>query len=146
MANFFFDTTALAKHYCLELGTHKVNELLGEKRNQVILAECTVTEMFSTLNKKVRRNDITRDDFFTFVYKFESDLDQGLFKFIDITPQVIKNSKLLLLHHSYLRFATALQLACAVEVFALKPTIVSSDVHFLEVSKTTGFKILNPEK
>ncbi|MHB8481221.1 MAG: type II toxin-antitoxin system VapC family toxin [Nitrospiria bacterium] len=146
MAYFFFDTTALAKHYCLELGTHKVNEILNEKRSHIILAECTITELLSTLNKKVRRNDITRDDFYTIVYKFESELEQGLFQFIDMPPPVIKNSKLLILQHSYLRFATALQLAYAIEIFALKPTIVSADIHFLEICKISGFKVLNPEK
>lgn len=146
MAYFYFDTTALAKRYCLELGTHKVNEILQEKRNQVILSECTVTELFSTLNKKVRRNDLTRDDYYTVVYKFESDAELGLFKIIDMSPMVIRSSKLLLLQHPYLRFSTALQLSYAIEVFALKPTIVSSDIHLLETCKLSGFKILNPEK
>ena len=146
MAYYFFDTTALAKRYCLELGSNKVNEIFHEKKNRVILGEPAVTEFFSTLNKKVRRNEITRDDFYTVVYKFESELEKGLFHFIDVTPQVIKNSKLLLLYHSFLRFSTALQLALAVEVFALKPTVVTSDAHFLEISKISGFKTLNPEK
>ncbi len=146
MAYFFFDTTALAKRYCLELGTHKVNEILHEKRNQVIFSECAVTELFSTLNKKVRRNDLTRDDYYTVVYKFESEVEQGFFKIIDMSPLVIRNSKLLLLQHPYLRFSTALQLSYAIEVFALKPTIVSSDIHLLEICKLSGFKILNPEK
>ncbi|MBI1820379.1 MAG: type II toxin-antitoxin system VapC family toxin [Nitrospirae bacterium] len=146
MAYFFFDTTALAKRYSLELGTHKINEILNEKKSHVVLAECTVTELFSTLNKKVRRADITRDDFYTIVYKFESEMEHGLFQFIDMTPTVIKNSKLLLLQHSFLRYATALQLAYAIEIFALKPTIVASDIHFLDICKISGFKILNPEK
>jgi predicted nucleic acid-binding protein len=146
MAYFFFDTTALAKRYCLELGTHKVNEILHEKRNQVIFSECAVTELFSTLNKKVRRNDLTRDDYYTVVYKFESEVEQGFFKIIDMSPLVIRNSKLLLLQHPYLRFSTALQISYAIEVFALKPTIVSSDIHLLEICKLSGFKILNPEK
>jgi len=146
MATFFFDTTALAKRYCLELGTHKVNEILTEKRNQVILAECTATELFSTLNKKVRRSDLTRDDFYTVVYKFESEVNQGLFKVINMSPLVIRNSKLLLLQHPFLRFSTAMQISYAIEVFSLKPTIVSSDLHLLETCKLTGFKILNPEK
>jgi hypothetical protein len=146
MAYFFFDTTALAKRYCLELGTHKVNEILHEKRNQVIFSECAVTELFSTLNKKVRRNDLTRDDYYTVVYKFESEVEQGLFKIIDMSPLVIRNSKLLLLQHPYLRFSTALQLSYAIEVFALKPTVVSSDLHLLETCKLSGFKTLNPEK
>ena len=146
MAYFFFDTTALAKRYCLELGTHKVNEILHEKRNQVIFSECAVTELFSTLNKKVRRNDLTRDDYYTVIYKFESEVEQGLFKIIDMSPLVIRNSKLLLLQHPFLRFSTALQLSYAIELFALKPTLVSSDIHLLEASKLSGFKILNPEK
>lgn len=146
MAYFFFDTTALAKRYCLELGTHKVNEILHEKRNLVIFSECAVTELFSTLNKKVRRNDLTRDDYYTVVYKFESEVEQGLFKIIDMSPLIIRNSKLLLLQHPFLRFSTALQLSYAIELFALKPTLVSSDIHLLEASKLSGFKILNPEK
>lgn len=146
MAYYFFDTTALAKRYCLELGTHRVNEILQEKRNQIILAECTVTELFSTLNKKVRKNDLTRDDYYTVVYKFESELDQGLFKIINMSGLIIRNSKLLLLQHSYLRFSTALQISYAIEIFSLKPTVVSSDLHFLDICKLTGFKILNPEK
>ena len=146
MAYFYFDTTALAKRYCLELGTHRINEILHEKRNQVILSECTVTELFSTLNKKVRRNDLTRDDYYTVVYKFESEVEQGLFKIIDMSPLVIRNSKLLLLQHPFLRFSTALQLSYAIEVFSLKPTVVSSDLHFLDTCKITGFKVLNPEK
>jgi len=146
MAYFYFDTTALAKRYCLELGTHRINEILHEKRNQVILSECTVTELFSTLNKKVRRNDLTRDDYYTVVYKFESEVEQGLFKIIDMSPLVIRNSKLLLLQHPFLRFSTALQLSYAIEVFSLKPTVVSSDLHFLDTCKISGFKVLNPEK
>jgi hypothetical protein len=146
MAYFFFDTTALAKRYCLELGTHKINEILLEKRNQVILAECTITELYSTLNKKVRKNDLTRDDYYTVVYKFESEIEDGLFKIINMSPLVIRNSKILLLQHPYLRFSTALQISYAIEVFALKPTMVTSDLHLLDTCKLTGFKILNPEK
>lgn len=146
MAAYFFDTTALAKHYCLELGSNKINEILQDKKNRVILGECAVTELYATLNKKVRRNEITRDDYYTIVYKFESELEQGLFHFIDITALVIKNSKLFLLYHPALRFSTALHLSLAVEVFALKPTVVSADSHLVETAKVCGFKVLNPEK
>lgn len=146
MASYFFDSTALAKHYCLELGSNKINEILQDKKNRVILGEVAMTELFATLNKKVRRNEITRDDYYTIVYKFESELEKGLFHFIDLTSQVIKNSKLFLLYHPALRFSTALHLSLAVEVFALKPTLVSADAHLIEVARVCGFKVLNPEK
>jgi hypothetical protein len=54
MADFFWDTSALVKHYHPELGTSKVDELLQTAASRHAISRLGVTETFSVFAGKVR--------------------------------------------------------------------------------------------
>ena len=54
MAVYYFDTSALVKHYQVEQGTALVDAILGDPSHQVILGRFGVTEVVSALAQRAR--------------------------------------------------------------------------------------------
>jgi hypothetical protein len=63
MADRFFDTSAAAKDYRLEVGTAKVDALLAEAGARHFLSDLSVVELHSVLARLVRTGQITVADF-----------------------------------------------------------------------------------
>ena len=63
MPHYFFDTSALVKHYHTELGSPKVDQILGEAGSASSIARLTLTEVPSVFAKKVRTGEIVDADF-----------------------------------------------------------------------------------
>ena len=51
---YFFDTSALVKHYHTELGSPKVDQILGDPTSDFSIARLTLVEVTSVFAKKVR--------------------------------------------------------------------------------------------
>ena len=58
MPRYFFDTSALVKHYHAELGSLTVEQILGESSSDYFIARLTLTEVPSVFAKKVRIGEI----------------------------------------------------------------------------------------
>jgi hypothetical protein len=80
------------------------------------------------------------------MYRFELDITQGLFHFLGMDHQMIKNSKLLTLKYGSLRAYHSLHLALALALAAVKPTVVATDGTLLAICQEEGLKVFNPEK
>jgi predicted nucleic acid-binding protein len=59
----FFDTSALVKRYHRELGTEVVDAAFGDKDAVKMIPDMSVVGFYSAFAKKVRKVEITAEDF-----------------------------------------------------------------------------------
>ena len=79
MPYYYFDSTALVKRYSMERGTRVVNKLMVKRGKVAILPMWSVTDFYSALSVRAQQGEITRDDCYSVLYKFEMEASQGLF-------------------------------------------------------------------
>lgn len=80
MADRFFDTSAVAKHYRVEVGTAKVDALLAEAGSRHLISTLGVVELHSVLARLVRTGQITAADFHLARGRFLADIAGGLWQ------------------------------------------------------------------
>ncbi len=145
MRFFYLDTTALVKHYHLELGSRAVDDLIHHTGHAVVLGAPTIVDLYGLLNRRVETGEITRDDYFTTVVTFEAEMAQGRFQFLNVDAATLKNIRLLILRHNRLGVQQGLHLALSMELLSLKPTVVTTDPTLLSACEAEGLKVMNPE-
>ena len=79
MPYYYFDSTALVKRYSMERGTRIVNKLMVKRGKVAILPTWTVTELYSAFSNRAQQGELTRDDCYSVIHKFERESAQGLF-------------------------------------------------------------------
>ena len=82
MPYYYFDSTALVKRYSMERGTRIVNKLMVKRGKVAILPTWTVTELYSAFSNRAQQGELTRDDCYSVIHKFERESAQGLFQFV----------------------------------------------------------------
>ena len=145
MPYFYFDSTALIKRYSRERGTRMVNKLLVKRGKVAVVPAPCVVELNSILANCAKKEQLTRDDWYSVVFRFELEAAQGLFHFVSPTHDTYSSAKELSLHHPHLRPTQLLHLALAVELKPLRLTMVSADRELLEACRPYGIKQINPE-
>lgn len=132
----FFDTSAFVKRYIEEPGTDKVVEICGQADSLVLCVIC-LPEMISTLNRLVRENRLSADD-----YQKTRDLILREIEDVEIcyvTPDVVTQT-MRCLENNALRAMDALHLGCALIV---EPDLfVSSDHRQLEAARREGLEAM----
>jgi hypothetical protein len=146
MPYYYFDSTALVKRYSMERGTRIVNKLMVKRGKVAILPTWTVTEFYSSFSNRAQQGEITRDDCYSVIHKFERESIEGLFQFIAPTVETYLATKELVMEYPFLRAQQVMHLALALELKPLRLTVVSADVQLLAASKTAGLHIINPEE
>ena len=128
----YFDSSALAKGYVLELGTEDVRELL---ESCTAVATCTlgVAEVISVLCRHVRERRLPRQQYLT--VKATLMADAADMELVQITDSVL-NQSVHLLESSALGGADALHIASALVWEA--DLFVSSDARQLEAARRAG--------
>ncbi|MBI3603653.1 MAG: type II toxin-antitoxin system VapC family toxin [Nitrospirae bacterium] len=145
MPFYYFDTSALVKRYSRERGTSIVNALLAKRGKTAVLGTISITEFYSTMALKAQQGELTRDDWYSVIFKFEAEATRGLYHFVAPSSRTFLTTKQLILDHPYLRTAQALQLALAQELRPLRLSMVSSDRQVLDLCRPFGIKPINPE-
>jgi predicted nucleic acid-binding protein len=145
MPVYYFDTSALVKRYSRERGTRIINALLAKRGKIAILGTIAVTELYSALALKARQGELTRDDWYSVIFKFEADSDRGLFQYVAPSSQTFMSTKQLILEHPFLGTSQAIHLALAQELGPLRLSMVSSDRQILELCRPLGMAPINPE-
>ncbi len=145
MPYFYFDSTALIKRYSRERGTRVVNKLLVKRGKVALVPAQSVVELNAILANCAKNEQLTRDDWYSVVFRFELEASQGLYHFVAPTHETYSSAKELSLHHPNLRPAQLLHLALAVELKPLRLTMVSADKELLEACRPYGIKQVNPE-
>jgi uncharacterized protein len=74
MPRFFFDRSALVKHYHTELCSPKVDLILGESGSDYFVPRLTLAEVTSVFAKKVRTGEILEADFDRLCLRFCADV------------------------------------------------------------------------
>ena len=146
MHYFYFDTSAIAKRYSPETGSKKIDDIIGNKSNIVVIGNIAITELYSAISKKYRIGEISRQDFLSAIYRFEDDISKNIYRFLEVDNEVITAAKILILKYSELRTYDSIHLALALQLTKLKPIIVTSDTVLLKTCISEGLKVINPEQ
>ncbi len=145
MPVYYFDTSALVKRYSRERGTKTVNALLAKRGRLAILGSVAIPEFYAALALKARLGELTRDDWYSVLFKFEAEADRGLFQFVTPSSLTFLATKQFILDYPFLRSSQAIHLMLAQELRPLRLSFVSSDRQALELCRPFGITPINPE-
>jgi hypothetical protein len=145
MPVYYFDTSALVKRYSRERGTKTVNALLAKRGRLAILGSVAIPEFYAALALKARLGELTRDDWYSVLFKFEAEADRGLFQFVTPSSRTFLATKQFILDYPFLRSSQAIHLVLAQELRPLRLSFVSSDRQALELCRPFGITPINPE-
>ncbi|MEO6544800.1 MAG: type II toxin-antitoxin system VapC family toxin [Nitrospiraceae bacterium] len=146
MPYYYFDSTALVKRYSMERGTRIISKLMVKRGMVAIVPTWSVTDFYTAFSNRAHYGDITRDDCYSVIHKFEKESKEGLFQFIAPTIQTYLATKELALEYPALRSPQVLHLALALELKPLRLTVVSADQQLLTACRSAGLHIINPEE
>jgi len=150
MADRFFDTSAAAKHYRVEVGTPKVDAFLTEAGARHFLSDLSDVELHSVLARQVRVGQITAADFHLVRGRFLADISGSLWQIVPITTFDFHRAQQLLVRHALahsLRTLDAIQLAAALNLNAVSPlaAFVCADVNLCRIAAAEALAVVNPE-
>jgi hypothetical protein len=145
MPVYYFDTSALVKRYSHERGTKTVNAILAKRGRLAILGSVAIPEFYAALALKARLGELTRDDWYSVLFKFEAEADRGLFQFVTPSSRTFLATKQFILDYPFLRSSQAIHLVLAQELRPLRLSFVSSDRQALELCRPFGITPINPE-
>ncbi|MBI3755499.1 MAG: type II toxin-antitoxin system VapC family toxin [Deltaproteobacteria bacterium] len=146
MHYFYFDTSALAKRYSPEAGSEKVDSIINDKINAIVIGNIAITEIYSALSKKYRIGEISNQDFLSAIYRFEKDISENIYQFLEVDNRIITAAKILILTYPELRTYDSIHLALALELSELNPTVATSDTVLFKTCYSEGLKVINPEQ
>jgi len=126
------DSSAFAKRYILEDGSEIVDQLLQDA-SQLALCVILVPEIISGLNRRLREQVLSPDDYRQAKKQLLNDVRDAVL--IQITPAVISRT-VKLLENDVLRAMDALHVASALEWRA--ELFVSADKRQVEAAKNAG--------
>jgi uncharacterized protein len=150
MRHYFFDTSALVKHYHAEPGSSQVDLILREPGAIFSIARLTLTEVPSVFAKKVRTKDIAEPAFAGLRLRF----------FADARDRVLLPTRILNAHFEIagdliskygktrpIHTLDALQLAVAISIQQPTPIehFVCADQRLCAIATLEGLDVLNPE-
>src|SRR6516225_5250076 len=99
MADRFFDTSAVVKHYRAEAGTAGVDALLAETDARHYISALGVVELHSVFGRLVRTGHITAADFGLARGRFLADITAGLWQVVPVADADFHRAQQLLVQH-----------------------------------------------
>jgi predicted nucleic acid-binding protein len=150
VADYFFDSSALAKAYVAETGTHWVRTLLDDEQHRIYISQLAEVEVIAALTRRFSIGDLTQQDRDQLARDARQDC--ASFLVVNITAEIIEAAVDLALKYN-LRAYDAVQLASALEVRDLlvqnsqNPSIlslVSADLELNRASALEGVQVDNP--
>lgn len=149
MANYFFDTSALAKHYRVEQGTPEVERILAEPGSAHYIARLAAVELQSVFALKVRTQEITFSDLQQVQKLIATDFAARRFPVIRMLQSHFYEAERLLRKHAptkALRTLDSLQLAVALSLSSQGKLdyFVCSDDKLCEVADDEGLAVITP--
>src|SRR5438552_9918965 len=103
MPYYYLDSTALVKRYSMERGTRIISRLMVKRSKVAILPTWSVTDFYTAFANRAHHGEITRDDCYSVIHKFERESQEGLYQFIAPTVQTYLATKELALEYPALR-------------------------------------------
>lgn len=148
MADNFFDTSAITKHYRAEVGTPEVDALLSASLATNLISALSVVELHSVFARLVRTGQITMAEFQLAVGRFVADIAANLWHVVPVANAHFQQAQQLVMQHGptrNLRTLDALQLAVALDFSAALAHFVCADTSLCQVATIEGLAVLNPE-
>jgi predicted nucleic acid-binding protein len=150
MPAYYFDTSALAKRYIVEVGSAWVQAIVAEQSGQTIYTSVlTQPELVSALRRRVREGFLAASEAERLAQQVLEHMTQS-YALAAITPSVITQACALLYRHP-LRAYDALHLACALairEAIAQQQwaglMFIAADAPLLAAAAAEGFLVDNP--
>ena len=151
MTDYFLDSSALGKHYHVEIGTAEVERLLKEPGSRHFISRLAVIEIQSVFAGKVRTGLITEADFQLLRRRFLTDVTRRQFQVVRMTGLNYQEAERLLRKHApsrSLRTLDALQLAVALDLRRRRilDYFVCADKNLCAVVGLEGLSVINPEQ
>lgn len=126
------DSSAFAKRYVLEDGSEIVDRFL-QQASQLALCAILVPEIISGLNRRLREQVLSPDDYRKAKKQLINDVHDAIV--LQVTPAVVSRA-VNLLEKNVLRAMDALHVACALEWHA--ELFISADRRQVEAAKKAG--------
>lgn len=149
MAVYFFDTSALSKHYQPEPGTAVVDGLLAEPDSRHLISRLSMVELHSALAKRVRAGQLTAAEFWMLTRRFRADVRTKRLRVVRVQVSHFVSAEQLIRRHGLtenLRTLDALQLAVALDLN--EPgnpiTFVCADQALCAIAVAEGLVVVNP--
>lgn len=150
MPDYFYDTSAIAKHYHTETGTAKVDALLATSGASQTVSRLGVVELHSVFAKKVRTGQLGQPDFERLTKRFRQDVRAKRLQVVRLTVAHLEKAVNLIRRigpGQNLRTLDALQLAAALDLNdpARPITLVCADGPLGAIAAAEGLTVINPE-
>jgi predicted nucleic acid-binding protein len=149
MSFYYFDTSAIVKHYHLEAGTDRVEAAFDEPLAQCVISRLTVAEILSAFGAKVRSGMLSPDAFQAIIRGFRREVDIGLLEVAAVLPDDFEQAEALLEKHVLvrrLRGADSIQLAVFARIRGVANHFVCADRDLADIARREGFSVINPEQ
>jgi predicted nucleic acid-binding protein len=151
MPCYFFNTSALVKHYHAELGSPEVDSILGESGSEYLSARLTLAEAPSVFAKKVRTGEIADIDFERLRLRFLADVRNRTITPVRILNAHFESAGDLIARHGKARqihTLDALQLAVALSIRQPAPIdrFICADQRLCDIALLEGLTVINPER
>jgi predicted nucleic acid-binding protein len=151
MADYFFDSSALGKHYHVEVGTAEVDRLLKEPGARPFISRLSLVELQSVFAGKVRTGVITEADFQLLRRRFLTDVTRRRLHVVRMTGFHYQEAERLIRKHGTsrsLRTLDALQLSVALDLRSrgMLDHFVCADKNLCAVAGLEGLSVINPEQ
>jgi uncharacterized protein len=151
MANNFFDTSALGKHYHPEVGTAQVDQLLQAPASRHFISRLAVVELQSVFAGTVRTGVISAADFQLLRRQFLTDLARRRFELVRMRGQHYQEAERLIRQYAptqSLRTLDKLQLAVGLDIRGRLglDQFVCADRRLLTIAAAEDLTVVNPEQ
>ena len=150
MAGYFLDTSALAKLYHEEVGSHYVERLISSPENIIIISRLSLVEMESVLAIKVRTGDLNAEGRELARRRLRADLAQGRLRLgPPIDERHYRKARGLLQKYAVergLRTLDAIQLAVALGLHGERvvSTFVAADRRLCQAAEDCDLPTVDP--
>lgn len=150
MASYFFDSSALVKHYVTEIGSSWVTQLLLPSfGHRIYISSITAVEVVAALTRRERGEQLSHSDYQISLRQFRSDL-KSTYETVDLTDQLI--AKAMGIAQLYaLRGYDAVQLAAAITINSERQaahlptlTLISADNELNLAAQKENLLVENP--
>jgi predicted nucleic acid-binding protein len=150
MPRYFFDTSALVKHYHIELGSPRVDSIFNEPDAEHFIARLTLAEAPSVFAKKVRTGEIADVEFDQLRLRFFADVRVRVITPVRILNAHFESAGNLIARHGKTRHIytlDALQLAVALSIQQPVPIdqFICADQRLCDIALLEGLTVINPE-
>ena len=89
---FYLDTSVLAAYYCPEPLSEVIEKYITKSR-QPAISQLTEVELASAVSKKIREKNLTEKDGFRILNKFQSHIDNRMFRYLPIEIKHYRTAK-----------------------------------------------------